>query len=216
MPMRPTIERKAAAAATLALLALACGRETPIAGGPGGRVENPALGIALAAVPQPFEVEANQGETLRLTAPGPNGPGVLEFAVGPVETAVNLVEAVKARKAEFEARPEGEYLGNRELVTPFGTAFTARGTYTAGGATVEETWIYAVHPSAERKLTLTYTYPTGESKERVDQLLAILGEVEGLGAPGGAESAEPPPAAAPGGEQPPGGEPGPSAPDKAG
>jgi hypothetical protein len=182
----PTPTALALGALVAVVLALTgCRRDSPEQAA--GAVENPGLGITLASLPSPFQLTANEGETIVLAAPGPGGEGQVIIAAGPPQSAgVNLVEAVKERKAAFEALPGGEYLGNRELVTPMGTAFTARGTYQeggpAGGAEVEETWVYLVHPAGDRVLTVRYTYPLeAESKQRVDQLLALVGEIGPLG-----------------------------------
>ena len=77
--------------------------------------------------------------------------------------------------------PGATYHGNRELGAPIGTAFTARGTYPTNGGTVEETWVYAIHPTANRLLTIQFTYPTGETGIRIEQLLELLGEIEAAG-----------------------------------
>lgn len=145
------------------------------------RVENPELGIAVAALPEEFSVVQASGPTIELEAAGEAGAGRLVIAAGPEEAfGINLVDAVKERKAQFESAPGGQYFGNRELGTPTGTAFTARGAYTAESGPVEETWVYSIHPGANRLLTITYTYPPGESEVRVNQLLLLLGEIEGL------------------------------------
>jgi hypothetical protein len=143
------------------------------------RIENPVLGIAIAALPDDFEVVSAVGETIELTAAGAKGPGRAVIAAGPlVMTGINLVDATKERKAWFESTPGATYFGNRELGTPIGTAFTARGVYPTESGEVEETWVYAIHPAANRILTIRFTYPTEESEDRVGQLLALLGEIE--------------------------------------
>lgn len=145
------------------------------------RVENADLGISIAALPQAFSVVSASGPTIELSADGKAGSGRAIIAAGPVEEfGINLVESVKERKAIFEDAPNGQYFGNRELGTPNGTAFTARGAYDAESGPVEETWVYTIHPTANRLLTIAYTYPPGESKERVNQLLLLLGEIEKL------------------------------------
>lgn len=145
------------------------------------RVENTDLGIALAALPEMFSVVTATGPTIVLEAAGNGVSSRAVIAAGPEERfGINLVEAVKDRKAEFEAAPGGQYFGNRELGTPNGTAFTARGAYDGPSSPVEETWVYTIHPMANRVLTITYTYPTGQSEERVQHLLELLGEVEGV------------------------------------
>jgi hypothetical protein len=162
------------------ILTAACGKEAqpePV------RVENQPLGIAIASLPEEFEVVSTDGETIELSAAGPNGPGRAVIAAGPYQTTgINLVDATKERKAWFESTPGATYYGNRELGTPIGTAFTARGIYPTEGGEVEETWVYAIHPTANRVLTITFTYPTGESEDRVQQLMALLGEIEAASA----------------------------------
>ena len=156
------------------------------------RVESPGLGIAIAAVPAPFELVENSGETLRFRAPGPAADGYLDFFVGPMETSgINLVEAVKGKREEFEQATGGEYLGNRELGTPIGTAFTARGAYDTEAGRVEESWIFAIHPNQNRILMLQYAYPNGEGQDRVGGLMEVLGEVEGHAGPPPAATGEP-------------------------
>ncbi len=146
------------------------------------RVENRDLGIAIAALPSAFSVANASGPEIVLEAAGAAGSGRAVITAGPEEQfGINLIEAIKERKALFESAPGGEYFGNRELGTPTGTAFTARGAYDGEYGPVEETWVYSIHPMANRVLTITYTYPTGESQERVGQLLELLGEIQGIG-----------------------------------
>ena len=161
----------------------ACARKPAVEVAEPVRVENADLGIAIAALPEAFSIVRASGSTIELEAGGEAGTGNVVITAGPEETfGINLVEAVKERKALFESAPDGQYFGNRELGTPNGTAFTARGGYTSDTGPVEETWIYSIHPGANRLLTITYTYPQGESEERVNQLLLLLGEIEKLSA----------------------------------
>ena len=147
----------------------------------GERLENPELGLAIAAVPPPFEAVATEGSTWTFEAPGPAGPGTLVLSVGPEEDgAINLVDSVKERKAWFEAAERGSYFGNRELGGPFGAIYTARGSYGVPGKEVEETWAYAIHPGRYRLLSVRFTYPTDESETRVEQLVEFLGEIESV------------------------------------
>jgi hypothetical protein len=144
------------------------------------RVESPELGLAIAAVPAAFRVAANDGEALRLTTPV-GDPGEVEITVGPLSlSGINLVEKVKQRRAAFEA--EGLYFGNRELMTPNGPAFTARGQITGAAGPVEQTWVYSLHPDgSDRLLTVVYSYPAGgDAQTRVAELLELLGEIEAL------------------------------------
>ena len=145
------------------------------------RVENADLGIAIAALPEAFEVEINQGSDLRLTAPGPNGAGRVEVRVGPTgAAALNLPAEAKATQQYFESLTNGEFFGNLELVAPIGSAFTARGAYDRDDGRVGEIRVFALHPIQSRLLTLSFVYPEGEGKERMQQLAILLGEIEGL------------------------------------
>lgn len=185
-PMPKSLRRLVPAGLVPVALVLLAGCAQPTAAPPAAveRVESPGMGLAIAALPEPFDVAVNDGERLELTAPEAR----LAIAIGPERVAgINLVDEIEARKEWFEAAEGGGYFGNRELMTPIGTAFTARGTYAQATGAVEETWVYAIHPSANRLLTLTYTYPTGQSQERVQELVAVLGEIEGIGFPGGFE-----------------------------
>lgn len=173
----PRLASRSLFALTFIALAWGCASEPPPPPEPDPvRVESPGLGIVIAALEAPFSVAVNEGETLELTtADG----GTLEIARGPEErSGVNLVEAVKERQAAMEGLPDGVFHGSRELMTPIGSAFTARGTYSGDAGPVEETWIYALHPSGNRLLTLVYRYPPGDSERRVGELVGVLGEIE--------------------------------------
>ena len=147
------------------------------------RVEHPELALAIATLPEPFEPTKTTGDTLELTAPGANGPGTVKITVGESsDSGINLVEATRARRAAFEVAPGGTFYGTRSLGGSLGNVYTARGSYRLDdGTEVEETWAFALHPlEKNRLLSITYTYPTGESQERVNQFLYLLGEIEGL------------------------------------
>ena len=146
------------------------------------RVENTALNLAIADVPEPFVLKANQDTVLHFTTAGGQIDGLLTFDVGPLSSSpINLVEEVKARRTAFEEATGGRYHGNRELATPHGPAYTARGTIEGSDGVVEEIWIYTIHPSEYRLLTLVYRYPSAEdSADRAAQLMSILGEVESV------------------------------------
>jgi hypothetical protein len=175
------MSRRSSVAAILAVSTalLACG-----AGGgskaetPSNRVEAPGLGLAIANLPDGLEVTTNEGGTLMLVPKGKAGTIVVQ--AGPAEVGPNLVAAVKEHQASIEARPGAEYLGVRELVTPLGSAYWSRGRYEQGGSTVEETRIVTLHPDGHRLLYLTSTYPAGDdSSARIQELLALLTEIEG-------------------------------------
>ncbi|MDH3402810.1 MAG: hypothetical protein OES32_08045 [Acidobacteriota bacterium] len=181
---------KAAApvAAALALLLAAACREAADEAPPPARVENAALELAVARLPEPFLVAENAGSTLRFTTTHETG-GTVEVTVGEPEYGLNLVAKVQKRRAAFEAAPGGEYKGSRELGTPFGPAYYARGLYDTESGRAEQTWIFALHPAGDsRLLTLIYTYPPGEEQIRVPELLGLVGELEAfvVAAPGDA------------------------------
>lgn len=168
---------------SIGLLGPACQTPEPVTAGP-QRIENPDLGIAIAALPEAFEVEVDQGSDLRLTAPGPNGAGSVEIGVGPEgASAINLPAEAKAMQQHFESLENGQYFGNLELVAPIGSAFTARGAYDGEDGRVGEIRVFALHPVQSRLLTLSFVYPEGEGKERMQQLATLLGEIEGLQSP---------------------------------
>jgi len=162
---------------------LACSRndhEAPA----GQRLENSSLGIAIAAVPAPFVVSANDGPALELRAPGDTGEAILFVeATGEISGGINLVAEAEGMQDWFEQQPEGQYFGNLELGTPLGPAFTSRGSYVLDGVEVEELRVFAIHPTSNRLLRLTYRYGPGEGKERLQQLAEVLGEFEALDDP---------------------------------
>ena len=143
-------------------------------------VTNAELGIRLAAVPEGFEVARNDRAVLELRPVGGIVGGTILFTVGPEETGVNLVAAVKAHQARIENLPNGEYQGAQELQGPLGTAYYSRGRYQGGDELEEETVILSQHPSQSRLLEITYRYPAGDdSAARVKELIGVLAEVEG-------------------------------------
>lgn len=145
------------------------------------RAENADLGLALAAIPEPFEVIINEGASLELSADGPTGPGRVVCGLGPETTAgINLVAEAEGSRAWFEEQVEGQYFGNLELVTHLGAAFTARGSYRDATGQIEELRVFMLHPSVNRLLTVIFRYPPGEGKNRMQQLAELLGEIEAL------------------------------------
>ena len=147
----------------------------------GPAAENPDLGIALAMVPEGFQVVTNEGAELRL-APAPPKEGELWFELtAPEIGGVNLVQEVNDLKTHFESLPEGQFAGQLELGTQFGPAYQVRGRYSEEGATREQLRLVALAPSGAETLTLIYDYPLGEdTKERSQDLFAVFGELEGL------------------------------------
>jgi hypothetical protein len=178
-------------------LAAGCGggpAQEPVPAAP-QRVENASLGVALASIPEGFRLEANpEGEEARivLVRKPELPPGTAVVEVGPEQQAgVNLVAEVNAQKEHIESLPEGNFQGQTELMGPTGTAYLTRGRYRGEtGAEVEEMRVSTLHPNypeVKRLLTLTYTYElSGDTKDRGQQMLELLGEVEPL-------AAQPPP-----------------------
>jgi hypothetical protein len=145
------------------------------------RVENHTLGIALATLPSPFAVTVNEGSRLELQTSAETGDATMFFeATAEVSGGINLVAEAESMEEWFQSQEGGQYFGNLELGTPIGPAFTARGSYSLAGVEVEELRVFAIHPVSNRLLRMTYRYPPGEGKERIQQLAEVLGEVEGL------------------------------------
>lgn len=155
----------------------ACRRQHAAANEP---IVNHALDLTLDSLPAAFKVKTNEGDQLVLEGTDPSLPGTVTFSVSkPGLGGVNLVAAVKDRRAAFKAAKDGEYLGNQELMTPLGSAFTARGRYTdAQGQKIEEIWVYLLHPKGDRLLSIDYHYPVGDyAHKRAEQILDLLGDI---------------------------------------
>jgi hypothetical protein len=209
---------RSAAAATLVLAGLAplalgsaCGRGSePTSGAAGAAataepVVNETLGLTLDAPETAgFRLAVNAGATLSLVRPASDEreEARLTIEVGaPQRAGVNLIEAVNAQKAAIEGRPDGRFLGQVQLGSPIGTAFSTRGRYAGDdGREVEEVRLFAVHPAGDRLLSLVYRYhpAPGDTKERLAEAMAALGLVRAE-APPTDPAAEVP---SPGGAQP--------------
>ncbi len=185
----------AAAIVTMAAGLAACKKEEPPPP-PAVRVENPQLGMAIAALTD-FEVAANDGATIELTPAGEGAAGTVQVVAGEAEVGgINLVAAVKEHKEDVVARPDGDYKGQAEYVSPLGTTYASRGRYSEAGGTVEERVVFMVHPWGDRTLQVIYRYPAGEDTQaRLDALMnGVVGELEALPPPaegGAAENAQP-------------------------
>lgn len=148
-------------------------------------VESAAAGIRILAVPEPFVVEANDGNGLLLTTPSLPGSGSVMITMSDeYPTGLNIIEAVTEELANFEALPEGASFGQTQLVAPIGTIYMARGRYLSGETETEELKAMLAHPWGNRLLSFAYSYPAGEdTAERGGQLMELLGEVEPLDPP---------------------------------
>ena len=163
----------------LVLSALSCSEAPPPPPPPDTSVENIDLGIKLASVPEGLATTVNEGSNLELRPTGEGVDGIVWFFVGPDQHAVNLVAAVHDHQAHIEGLPDGEYMGAQELSGDFGAAFYSRGRFSDGDATVEETVMFLIHPSAYRLLEIHYRYPAADdSAARVEQLIEVLAELK--------------------------------------
>ena len=163
----------------LVVSTLSCAEPPPPPPPPDTSVENTELGIALASVPEGLRTALNEGSSLELRPTAEGADGLVWFAVGPEKVGVNLVEATQSHQAQIENLPDGEYKGGEELQGDFGVAFYSRGEFSEGDATVEETVIYLIHPTASRQLEIHYRYPAADdSAARVNQLIEVLAELE--------------------------------------
>jgi hypothetical protein len=167
------------AACWIALVIAACGRQPQQQPAPAPGVGNEQLGLHLAAVPDGFVVDINEGDRLELRSANPEEQGRVRFLVGPEENGVNLVAAVHAHQAAIESLPQGIYKGAQELQGPLGAAFYSRGRFLNESGPVEETRIYALHPLGNRLLTIEYRYATADdSSSRVTRLIEVLAEID--------------------------------------
>ncbi len=170
----------------------ACKQQEPPPPAPAVRVENPLLGVAIAALSPDFVVAAGEAAAIELVPAGEGVAGKVSIVAGEAEVGgINLVAAVKAHKAEIVARSDGDYKGQAEYVTPLGTTFASRGRFSEAGGTVEERVVFMVHPWGDRTLEVIYRYPAGDDTQaRLDALMnGIVGELEGLPAPGSGDAA---------------------------
>lgn len=148
------------------------------------RVENPALGLAIADLPRGWEVSVNRDDELELTRTEGLPPGRAWIELGPVEeVGINLIDVIGGQRALFESLPAGSFSGNGELVLPDGRpAYYSRGTYRHEEELVEEFRISLLHPTQNRLLQIFYRYPVGEdSRERLDDVLLLLEQIEAVG-----------------------------------
>ncbi|HSM51854.1 MAG TPA: hypothetical protein VLA75_10670, partial [Thermoanaerobaculia bacterium] len=180
-------------AATLVVGAVGCRKpQPPPTSEPAAvRVEHAPSGLAVAALPASLRLVAADGPVLELAPADPARAGRFTVEAGPPEPGgINLVEVTRAAGAELAARPEGSFLGQREMIAPWGPAFSARGTYLETGERREELRIFTLHPdrTVDRLVTLTYRYPAGDREEsgaRFNEGLLVLGELDPLPPPAG-------------------------------
>lgn len=157
---------------------------------PGTRIAIEDLGIAFADLPSRC-ADSSDGD-FELTCTSEEGvEGTLTLEVWDPDRGTNLLAAAEDQKEAFEAMEGGEFFGNRELVTPMGSAYTARGGYLRGGERIEESRVLALHPEGDRVVVFHYAYPAGDdTRARIDQLLYLVGEMEGPVAAGPGEEGD--------------------------
>jgi hypothetical protein len=185
-PRIPRAFRRPPVAALIALLSVAvlalgaCGKAGPEDPKKLPRVENPAMGVAIGAVPPAFSLISNEGAEIHLDRK--EGKGEVTMLVERPEVGgVNLPQMVRDWKEIYEGMEEGKYLGQVELTTQFGPAYTVRGSYQKDGVATEERRLFALHPNGDEVLTFVYTYPEGNnSRERTDELFELVTEIESL------------------------------------
>jgi hypothetical protein len=169
------------------LLAAGCGGgdPPPAAEQPGTAVEVDELNLRFARLPAGFAVSEN-GARLVL-----EGDGTMTVEAGELSNfGLDPVAEANGQQARFAALEGGEFLGVQRLGTHLGPAAYARGRFTRDGASMEETIVFVVHPSANRMVSLSYVYAAGDdSAARVQTLLELVGEMEPQDAPEPAGSA---------------------------
>jgi hypothetical protein len=152
-------------------------------------ISNQELEVTLQKVPDGMVVKINEGRNLILSPATPEHGVLLKVEVGAPEVGVNLVAAVQEHQDHIEDLPGGTYNGKTELICHLGTAFLSRGQFDQPpsedglieGVRIEESRVFALHPSQDRLLSLVYSYPAPSGPEgtssRAKALLAVLESV---------------------------------------
>jgi len=144
-------------------------------------VENPALRLRLNGVPDQLHVVANDDTGLVLEPADPAVDGRIVITTLDPEVGQNLPAEVDAHQSFIASQAGGDPRGGQELVSPLGTTFYSRGRYLVDDVEIEETEIVAIHPDADRIVTMTYRYPAaGDSTVRVQQLFDVLAVTGGI------------------------------------
>jgi hypothetical protein len=174
--------------ACIPALPLACGGAAEEAAPAPDPVEVVALGLRFARLPAGFSVAEN-GSRLVL-----EGDGTMTVEAGErSDFGLDPVTDANAQQARFESLDGGEFLGVQKLIVPIGPAAYARGRFRRDGEAVEETTVFVVHPTANRMVRASYSYPAVEdaeaSRQRVQQLFELVGEMETSGS-GGTDEAD--------------------------
>lgn len=175
---RPAIRLPAAwPICLLTVLTLACPAEPPKeehvtdAG-----VAAPQIGLRFTAIPDGLTL-VSVGATVELEAPD-NGRLVVS-AGEHSDYGIDVTQIANQQREAFQDLEQGEFLGARRLMLPLGEGSYARGHYVASDQLWEEVRGFAVHPTENRLVTFTYTYPASDdSATRVQTLLDLMGNAE--------------------------------------
>lgn len=178
------IPSQLALSSVLVLTLLACQTsEPPPAPTAPQPVPNPQLDLQLTGIPEGFVLGSNEGEEIVLERRAGLTPGtVLVTALPELERGgVNLVAALNERADEVAEK--GGKLRQVELGSHLGPAYLARSRWPEEGGEKEQMQIFALHPTANRMLLITYDYPlTGDTQDRREHMMDVLSLVEGLDA----------------------------------
>lgn len=188
----------------LALALASCGPEPPPSPTAPQPVENAQLGLQLTDVPEGFVLGANEGEEIVLERRAGLTPGTMVVTARPEleRGGVNLVAALNERADEVAET--GGILRQVELGSHLGPAYLARSRWPGeggddgggdNGGEREQMQIFALHPTANRMLVITYDYPlTGDTQDRREHMMDALSLVaaleEGSTGEAGADAAE--------------------------
>jgi len=147
-------------------------------------VDSPEAGIRLTDLPEGFRLVSSDGGEIVLERKPELPPGTAVIAATEEQdSGVNLFKAVNDQKEDIESRPEGKFQGQTELGSHLGPAYLTRGRWSDNGAETEEMRLFALHPTGNRMVVITYTYAvSGDTKDRASQAMEILGFIEGLDA----------------------------------
>ena len=173
----------------VALGLFGCGPEPPPPPAAPQPVENEQLALRLTDVPEGFVLASNEGEEIVLERRAGLTPGTIVVTARPEleRGGVNLVAALNDRAAEVAEG--GGKLRQVELRSHLGPAYLARSRWPGedgenggeGGGETEQMQIFALHPTANRMLVITYDYPlTGDTQDRREHMMDALGLIAAL------------------------------------
>jgi hypothetical protein len=168
----------------LGLAFTGCGPEPPPSPSAPQPVVNRALGLKLNDLPEGFVLASNEGEEIVIQRRAGLPPGTMVITARPEleRGGVNLVKALNERADEVAAM--GGKLRQVELGSQLGPAYLARSRWPEGGENGgerEQMQIFALHPTANRMLVITYDYPlSGDTEDRRQDMMNALGLIAAL------------------------------------